>query len=57
MRELYQQLGLDMFDEFLDLEYLEYYDNIENNDSKLRDIVSNFIGRLLVDYFFASKKK
>lgn len=48
--------GVEHFNENLE-EYLEYFDDIRQNDTMLKEIVSNFVGRLMVDFLFASNKK
>lgn len=55
--DVYHQGGVEKFCELFEKDYLEYFERIQQDDSILRDIVSNFIGRLMVDYLFASNKK
>lgn len=55
--DVYHQGGVEKFCELFEKDYLEYFERIQQDDSMLRDIVSNFIGRLMVDYLFASNKK
>ena len=43
--------------EEMEQDYLNYFEDIRKEDKELQEIVSNFLGRVLVDYFFASKKK
>lgn len=42
--------------ECFDDEYVEYCEEIARGDTKLKEVVSNFIGRLMVDYLFNSQK-
>lgn len=37
--------------------YVKYCEEIARGDTKLREVVSNFIGRLMADYLFDSNKK
>ena len=55
--DVYHQGGVEKFCELFEKDYLEYFEKIQQDDSVLRDIVSNFIGRLMVDFLFASNKK
>ena len=41
----------------LDDRYVKYCEEIACGDTKLREVVSNFIGRLMADYLFDSNKK
>lgn len=54
---IYHQGGIEHFFEKYEGDYLKYFDEIKSEDSELKNIVSNFVGRLMVDFFYASNKK
>ena len=57
IESIYHPEWSERFMEEMEQDYLNYFEDIRKEDKELQEIVSNFLGRVLVDYFFASKKK